>query len=55
LAGLVGLAGHSNFLPMSNREAQPDFLQLPYPPATQPMAFASTAAPRSFLAAGTTD
>lgn len=55
LAGFIGLAGPYDFLPMSNRDAQPVFFHPNYPPDTQPMAFASAAAPRSFLAAGRTD
>ena len=55
LAGFIGLAGPYDFLPMTNRDAQPVFFHPNYPPDTQPMAFASTAAPRSFLAAGKTD
>lgn len=55
LAGFIGLAGPYDFLPMTNRDAQPVFFHPNYPPHTQPMAFASSAAPPSFLAAGTTD
>ena len=55
LAGFIGLAGPYDFLPMSNRDAQPVFFHPDYPPDTQPMAFASAAAPRSFLAAGSSD
>ena len=55
LAGFIGLAGPYDFLPMTNRDAQPVFFHPDYPPGTQPMAFASAAAPRSFLAAGSTD
>ena len=55
LAGFIGLAGPYEFLPMTNRDAQPVFFHPNYPPDTQPLAFASTAAPRSFLAAGKTD
>jgi acetyl esterase/lipase len=55
LAGFIGLAGPYDFLPMTNRDAQPVFFHPNYPPDTQPMAFASAAAPRSFLAAGKTD
>ena len=55
LAGFIGLAGPYDFLPMTNRDAQPVFFHPNYPPDTQPMAFASSAAPRSFLAAGNTD
>jgi len=55
LAGFIGLAGPYEFLPMTNRDAQPVFFHPDYPPGTQPMAFASAQAPRSFLAAGATD
>ncbi|EHR70652.1 esterase/lipase [Burkholderiales bacterium JOSHI_001] len=55
LAGFIGLAGPYDFLPMTNRDAQPVFFHPDYPPHTQPMAFANSAAPPSFLAAGTTD
>jgi acetyl esterase/lipase len=55
LAGFIGLAGPYDFLPMTNRDAQPVFFHPNYPPNTQPMEFASSAAPRTFLAAGKTD
>jgi len=55
LAGFVGLAGPYDFLPIVNPDAQPVFFHPHYPPDTQPMAFASAAAPRSFLAAGRSD
>lgn len=55
LAGFIGLAGPYDFLPMSNRDTQPVFFHPDYPPGTQPLAFASAAAPASFLAAGRTD
>ena len=55
LAGFIGLAGPYDFLPMTNRDAQPVFFHPDYPPHTQPMAFASSAAPPSFLAAGSSD
>ena len=55
LAGFIGLAGTNDFLLTTNRDAQPVFFHPNYPPDTQPMAFASTAAPRCFLAAGKTD
>ena len=55
LAGFIGLAGAYDFLPMTNRDAQPVFFHPDYPPDTQPIEFASAAAPRSFLAAGRTD
>lgn len=55
LAGFIGLAGPYDFLPIVNPEAQPVFFHPNYPPNTQPITFASAAAPRSFLAAGHTD
>ena len=55
LAGFIGLASPYDFLPMTNLDAQPVFFHPNYPPDTQPMAFASAAAPPSFLAAGNTD
>jgi len=55
LAGFIGLAGPYDFLPMTNRDAQPVFFHPNYPPDTQPMAFAGAASPRSFLAAGSSD
>ena len=55
LAGFIGLAGPYDFLPMTNRDAQPVFFHPDYPPDTQPMAFAGPRAPRSFLAAGVVD
>ena len=55
LAGFIGLAGPYDFLPMTNRDAQPVFFHPDYPPDTQPIAFAGPQAPRSFLAAGASD
>lgn len=55
LAGFIGLAGPYDFLPMTNPDAQPVFFHPNYPPGTQPMAYASAAAPRTFLAAGLND
>jgi acetyl esterase/lipase len=55
LAGFIGLAGPYDFLPMTNIDTQPVFFHPNYPPDTQPLAFASAGAPRSFLAAGRTD
>ena len=51
LAGLVGLAGPYDFLPMTNPDTQPVFFHPNYPPGTQPLDHASRQAPRSFLAA----
>src|SRR4051812_3994870 len=55
LAGWIGLAGPYDFLPMTNVEAQPVFFHPEYPPGTQPIDYASNAAPRTFLAAGSKD
>ena len=55
LAGLIGLAGPYDFLPIINPDAQPVFFHPNYPSDTQPLAFASTAAPRSFLGTAKTD
>ena len=55
LAGFIGLAGPYDFLPIINPDAQPVFFHPNYPSDTQPLAFASAAAPRSFLAAPKTD
>jgi acetyl esterase/lipase len=55
LAGLIGLAGPYDFLPMTNPDAQPVFFHPNYPPDTQPLAFVNPASPRSFLAVGASD
>ena len=55
LAGFIGLAGPYEFLPMTNRDAQPVFFHPNYPPDTQPLSHASAAAPRSFLGVADTD
>jgi acetyl esterase/lipase len=55
LAGFIGLAGPYDFLPITNVDAQPVFFHPNYPSDSQPLAFASTAAPRSFLGAAKTD
>ena len=49
LAGWIGLAGPYDFLPMTNVEAQPVFNHPDYPPGSQPIDYASKAAPRTFL------
>jgi acetyl esterase/lipase len=51
LAGWIGLAGPYDFLPMTNPDAQPVFFHPNYPTGTQPLDYASTDAPRSFIAA----
>ena len=55
LAGWVGLAGPYDFLPIENKKAQPVFNHPDYPAGSQPISYASRAAPRTFLGAGTTD
>ena len=55
LAGFVGLAGPYDFLPIENPDAQPVFFHPNYPPGTQPLDYASAAAPRSFLGAAKAD
>ncbi len=55
LAGFIGLAGAYEFLPMTNPDAQPVFFHPDYPPNTQPIEFASRAAPRTFLGAASKD
>ena len=55
LAGWVGLAGPYDFYPMTNPDAQPVFFHPNYPKDSQPMAFASRAAPRTLLAAARAD
>ncbi len=55
LAGFIGLAGPYEFLPIVNPDAQPVFFHPDYPPGTQPIAFVSRNAPRSFLAAPVAD
>ena len=49
LAGWIGLAGPYDFLPMTNVEAQPVFYHPDYPAGSQPMDYASKAAPVTFL------
>jgi acetyl esterase/lipase len=55
LAGLIGLAGAYDFLPMTNPDAQPVFFHPDYPPGTQPLEHAGAKAPPSFLAAARRD
>lgn len=55
LAGFIGLAGPYEFLPMTNPDAQPVFFHPNYPPNTQPIEFANTGAPRTFLGAAEKD
>jgi len=55
LAGWIGLAGPYDFLPMTNKKAQPVFFHPNYPAGTQPIDYASKAAPRTFLGAAADD
>ena len=55
LAGWIGLAGPYDFLPMTNVAAQPVFNHPDYPAGSQPIAYASKAAPRTFLGAPAAD
>ena len=55
LAGFIGLAGAYDFLPMTNPDAQPVFVHPNYPAHTQPIEFARSPAPRTFLGAAVKD
>lgn len=55
LAGWIGLAGPYDFLPIINPEVRPVFNHPDYPSGTQPIEHASSAAPRTFLAAAASD
>ena len=55
LAGFIGLAGPYDFLPITNVDAQPVFFHPNYPSDSQPLAFANTTSPPSFLGAAKTD
>lgn len=55
LAGLIGLAGAYDFLPMTIPEAQPVFFHPDYPPHSQPIEFAGRNSPRTFLGAAVQD
>jgi acetyl esterase/lipase len=55
LAGFIGLAGPYDFLPMTNPEAQPVFFHPNYPAGSQPIDYASAAAPKTFLGAAKED
>lgn len=55
LAGWIGLAGPYDFLPMTDVEAQPVFYHPDYPPGSQPIDYASMAAPLTFLGAAASD
>ncbi|WP_311221081.1 MULTISPECIES: alpha/beta hydrolase [unclassified Acidovorax] len=55
LAGWIGLAGPYDFFPTDNPDAQPVFFHPNYPLNAQPIEFAHSKAPRSFLGAPTKD
>lgn len=55
LAGWIGLAGPYEFLPMTDKKAQPVFFHPNYPPGTQPIDYVSKASPHAFLAAVSND
>ncbi len=55
LAGWIGLAGPYDFYPITNPDAKPVFFHPNYPQNSQPIAFTSHDAPRSFLAAAAED
>lgn len=55
LAGWIGLAGPYDFLPSQNRDVQPVFHHPAYPRGAQPIEHVSSAAPRTFLGAASSD
>ncbi|MBC8087805.1 MAG: alpha/beta hydrolase [Phycisphaerae bacterium] len=55
LAGWIGLAGPYDFFPMTSLKAQPVFNHPDYPAGSQPVNYASKAAPRTFLGAASSD
>ena len=55
LAGWIGLAGPYDFLPITNEKARPVFNHPNYPEGSQPISYASSAAPRTFLGAAASD
>lgn len=55
LAGWIGLAGPYDFLPIASTAAQPVFNHPDYPAGSQPIDYASKAAPRTFLGTAATD
>jgi len=54
-AGLIGLAGPYDFLPVQNPDARPVFFYPDSPPDSQPILHAGRGSPRSFLAAPQND
>ena len=55
LAGWIGLAGPYDLFPTENPDVQPVFFHPNYPPLSQPIAFAPSDAPPTFLGAATDD
>ncbi len=55
LAGWIGLAGPYDFLPMLDPKSQPVFNHPNYPAGSQPIAYVTKSAPRSFLGAAASD
>ena len=55
LAGWIGLAGPYDFLPTTNKGAQPVFNHPDYPAGSQPIDYVTRAASRTFLGAPATD
>ena len=55
LAGFIGLAGPYDFLPIENSDVKPVFFFPDSPPDSQPILYAGSASPRSFLAAPESD
>jgi acetyl esterase/lipase len=55
LAGWIGLAGPYDFLPIINPEVRPVFNHPNYPEGSQPIDYVAPGAPRSFVAAASTD
>ncbi len=49
LAGWIGLAGPYDFLPIENPDAKPVFHHPNYPPNTQPVDFAKSGSPATFI------
>jgi acetyl esterase/lipase len=55
IAGLIGLAGAYDFLPIGNPDVKPVFFHPDYPAGSQPVAYATRLPMPVFLAAATTD
>jgi acetyl esterase/lipase len=54
-AGLIGLAGPYDFLPIENPDVRPVFFYPDSPPDSQPILYVGQTSPRSFLAAAESD